>query len=208
MNRLKRGFVIMFDGPDGVGKSTQLELAADALKRQGYKVECLHVLGGTDINEALRRVLFSNYPRPAETDAYIALAMHYSLAERLKKLVSEGVIVLVDRSALSMVAYQVFGGGFDQKLGYQLADKAIKIDKANLIIVYQAPEAVLTSRRAAQAKAKDYFERQNQAFHQRTIEGYKAAAQHYGATVIDGATDITTVHKLTMEAIHRSLTAA
>src|SRR6478609_9484651 len=117
------GKVIMFDGPDGVGKTTQFELAAEALEKQGHKVYKTHILGGTDIGEALRSVMFSTAERPAMTNMHLALAIYYALAAEVEQKRTQGYTVLIDRSPLSLIAFQVYGDGLDEKAGYDACDE-------------------------------------------------------------------------------------
>jgi len=189
----------MFDGPDGVGKTTQFELAAKQLRAEGREVYTTHLLGGTPIGEALRGVLFSEASRPARTNLHVSLAIYYALAEELAGFRKAGTVILVDRSPLSLIAYQVYGDGLDESLGYRACDETLAAFKPDALIVYDAPLAVLSERRTARKKAGDYFEAQQLEYHRRTTEGYAAAARKYDSSTIDATGSIEVVHAKTMK---------
>lgn len=100
---------ITFEGIDGSGKSTQLELLAESLRNSGKKVLITREPGGTVLAENLRKVLLhSNVSAPAELLLFgAARAQH--VAEVIRPALQQGTIVLSDRFADSSVAYQ--GGG-------------------------------------------------------------------------------------------------
>lgn len=198
------GVVIMFDGPDGVGKTTQLELAAKELRRGGRDVFTTRVLGGTPIGEELRKALFTEHPRPEEVNAYVALAMYFALAEEINNR-RQTDVVLVDRSPLSIIAYEVFGGGLDKALGYELADQATQLIKPELLISYEASLDITMARMVKNHEKKDYFERQPKEYFERVQRGYDEAAKHYDATIIDASGTVNEVHTLTMLKINALL---
>lgn len=100
---------ITFEGIDGSGKSTQLQLLADELRKAGKKVLLTREPGGTALAENLRKVLLeSNVSAQAELLLFgAARAQH--VAEVIKPALADGAIVLSDRFADSSLAYQ--GGG-------------------------------------------------------------------------------------------------
>ncbi len=197
----------MFDGPDGVGKTTQFDLVTEALRAKGHDVYTTHIFGGTPIGEALRTVMFSSAARPANTNLHISLAIYYALAKELEQKRRQGTIILVDRSPLSLIAYQVYGDGLDETLGYAACDKSLEAFKPDKLIVYSAPLETLQNRRTDRQKATDYFEQQKEAYHTRTTEGYIAAAARYKATTIDASDSIEDVHKKTTQVIAPLLTS-
>ena len=199
----------MFDGPDGVGKSTQFELAAAALRKGGHQVYTTHLLGGSDIGNALRAIMFSNAERPAITNLHLSLAIYYALLDNLKNHLDNGEIVLIDRSPLSLYAYQVFGDGLDEAIGRQACQEALQAFGPQKVIVYEAPIETLLQRRQTQQaqKASDYFEQQKLDYHRRTTEGYQVATALFQADTIDASRPIEAVHTATMAVINAALAA-
>ena len=64
------GFIIAIDGPDGSGKTTQLTLLKEWLKKKGYKIHSTRASGGTPIGEELRKASLSNTDRSAEVAVF------------------------------------------------------------------------------------------------------------------------------------------
>jgi len=173
---LKNGLVIAFDGPDGVGKSTQLALTADWLETQGFKVHRTRSNGGTPIGEELRKASLSQNERSALTDVYITLAMGQALAEDLDKRRAAGELCLIDRCPLAHLAYNTFGSQLpDKNMGYTAAELMFKAWRIDILLYFEAPQSVLDDRRKARTdKPTDYYEQQGTEYNQRVREGYQA----------------------------------
>ena len=196
--------LVMFDGPDGVGKSTQIKLTAQALAGRGVKTYVTRLSGGTKIGEQLRKIsLNPSLKRTARTDLYIVLAMYNALSEELKVKRSEGYVCLVDRSPLSIIAYQVFGSGLSMNVGEAYVREAIAMFDPDVIISYDAPEEVIMHHLAKRAGKKnlDFFEGQSDEFNRRVLQGYAEANDLFSVSVINADADKKTVHLRTMAAI-------
>ncbi|MEO6513987.1 MAG: dTMP kinase [Candidatus Saccharimonadales bacterium] len=197
------GKLFMFDGPDGVGKTTQLNMAAEALTKKGYEVYLTKTHGGTPIGEALRTVSLSEVERTPLTDMYISLAMHSALAEVIEEKRDRGVIVLVDRSPLSIVAYQAYGSGLDKDFTMGIIDIDMQLFKPDCIIVYDAPIAITRQRMLERNKKnhtkQEYFESKSPEYFERVARGYRDAANHFHAEVIEATDTPEQVHKRTMK---------
>ncbi len=177
------GIVIVFDGPDGVGKTTQLELTARWLRSEGRDVYTTRASGGTEIGEALRAASLSDAPRPAEVDVYISLAMHTAVGMDINERRTQDTIILVDRSPMALVAYNIFGGQLKNTAeGYAAYEKLMKLWHPDLCLYVDAPQLTADERRASrQDKPSDYFEKQDGAFHQRVRTGYQEAMKRLKA---------------------------
>jgi dTMP kinase len=192
----------MFDGPDGVGKTRQVELAADRLTKQGESVYVTRAHGGTPVGEKLRLVSLSDTPRRPLTDLLLSRTIHAELAYELHIKRSLGTTCLVDRSPASMLAYQVYGSGLDADIAYPVINNDMQYFDPTLLLIYTADLAVLESRRRHRGGAGDYFEDKPADYHNRVIAGYAEAAQLYGGIIIDASGSIESVHEQTMEIIH------
>ena len=195
----------MFDGLEWVGKTTQLGLAAGALKEQGYEVWTSRVNGGAPIGEALRAVLFDSFERPPETDLYVHLAQQYALNVEVERKRQAGMVLLIDRSPLSIIAYQVYGSGLDEATGFKVANKVLGLLRPNLVISYMAPKEVIAVRHAKANHDSDYFEQKPQVYFDRVAKGYEIANKRFDVQVIDASGDIDSVHKDTMSRINSVL---
>jgi len=105
----KRGKFITFEGGDGSGKSTQLQLTASWLTNNGYEVYLTREPGGTRIGEMIRELLLDpeNTDMAAMTEMLLYAAARAQLArEKIEPALAEGAIVLCDRWVDSSMVYQ------------------------------------------------------------------------------------------------------
>lgn len=107
------GLLIVLEGSEGAGKSTQLERLAAALRRAGRDVVALREPGGTPLGDEIRRVLLdpASDIEPA-AEALLFIASRAQLVARvIRPALARGAVVLIDRFFLSTYAYQVEGRG-------------------------------------------------------------------------------------------------
>lgn len=176
---MKRGLAIAFDGPDGVGKSTQLELAAEWLETLGHDVHTARASGGTPIGEELRKASLSDNPRSAIVDVYISLAMHTALGEDITRRVALGQTCLIDRSPLAIMGYNAYGSQLeDKQRGIEACKEMFRLWQLDALFVFDANQTVLNGRRQTRTdKPSDYFEKQDAAYHERVRQGYEAGVR-------------------------------
>lgn len=192
--------LIMFDGPDGVGKTTQIALAEQVLKNQGLSVLSTRINGGSEIGEALRKVYLSNVERPAATDYYLGRAIYAAFITEIDRIRTNYDVILVDRSPLSNVAYQSYGSGYPLEDALNGCTETLKALQPDLLVCYMAPLTTLRERLAHTSEAKsDYFESKGDEYFERVLEGYRATTERFGAKVIDATGDEATVHAETMK---------
>lgn len=107
---------ITFEGPDGSGKSTQIQLLSEALTAAGYNVLTVREPGGTPISEQIRDVVHSLRNREM-SDRAECLLYNAARAQLVDQVIlphlERGGIVLCDRYADSTAAYQGYGRGLD-----------------------------------------------------------------------------------------------
>lgn len=194
----------MFDGPDGVGKTTQINLAYQKLTDQNYEVHITRSHGGTEIGELLREISFRQLKRQALTDHYISMAIHAELRHNIARRRAEGVHILVDRSPLSNWAYQVHGGGLEHDFAKADIERSLALFAPDVIICYRADLATLRQhmRTRANKPSEDYFESLPDSFYKKVLEGYADAAERFGAVVLDASGSIEAVHEATMTQLH------
>jgi dTMP kinase len=206
---LRRGAVICLDGPDGVGKTTEIRLLADELQSQGFSVETIRLYGGSPIGEMLREVAFSPLPRPARSDLHLALAIYYALAPKLNEMRQAGKVVLVDRSPLSIIAYQVYGDGLNADEGYAACGEAMRLIAPDLTLLLLAPLGILTERHSKRhgVENSNYFENQPPEYHERVLAGYNKASLTYAAKIIEASSSADDVHAKTLKQVELLLDA-
>jgi dTMP kinase len=106
-----------FDGIDGVGKSTQVSLLADALRARGKEVLICRDPGSTPLGERIREVLLANdsdTPISRRAEMLLYMAARAQLVEQvIRPALDAGKVVIADRYLLANVVYQGHAGGLD-----------------------------------------------------------------------------------------------
>ena len=201
------GLVVFFEGLDGVGKTTQLELAVENLRSDDWLVQTTRGHGGTPFGEALRKVSLESIDRQPDTNLYLSMAIHNELGHQVRQWREDGAITLIDRGPLSMAAYQIFGDGCDPEAGWR--EVAIDIERfdSELLILYTAAIDVARQRSKDRGGKADYFERKPRSYFERIEAGYQESGERFGALAIDAEASIEQVNARTMGAIHSALCA-
>lgn len=206
---MSRAQLIVIDGPDGAGKTTQVQLLAAYLAEQGVSVHATRASGGTPIGEELRKVSLSPHERRPETDVYISLAMHTELGFDLRARIKAGQTVIVDRSPLALIAYNTYGSQLpDQQFGIDSCTQLLKLWQIDHFIFMDASQQLLDARRSKRGHS-DYFEMQNSAFHHRVRQGYKAGLDLLQrtrglvtqTTIVDAAQSVETIQQQITESV-------
>ena len=176
-----RGLFITFEGGDGAGKSTHLQLVAEALRQRGEEVVCPREPGGTIIGEQLRGVVLDpgNYVMTDECELLVYEAARAQLVSQvIKPALARGAVVLCDRFADSTVAYQAFGRGLDRSFvdgANAFSCQGLVPDRT--ILMMTGGDAEVGLDRATQHKHADRLEMAGKDFHDRVIAGYRELAQ-------------------------------
>ena len=108
------GKLIVFEGPDGSGKTTILKKVNEKLTDEGYKLKLVREPGGTDISEKIREIIIDNdnVNMAAKTESLLFAASRAQLVEeKLRPALENGEIILCDRFVLSSLLYQGVGRG-------------------------------------------------------------------------------------------------
>lgn len=175
-NDQSHGVFISFEGGDGAGKSTHLQMLAEALRSRGEEVVCLREPGGTIIGEQLRQTVLDpgNYIMSDTCELLIYEAARAQLVEQVvKPALARGAIVLCDRFADSTIAYQSFGRGIDRAFierANEFACQGIWPDRTILMLTGGGAEVGLD--RATQHKHADRLEMAGTDFHERVNAGF------------------------------------
>ena len=112
---MKKGLFITFEGADGCGKTTQLNLLKEYLENSGYEVVLTREPGGKGLGEKVREILL-NYDGEVSNrcESFLFLADRAQNIDIIvNPAIEQGKIVLCDRHTDSSVAYQGYGRGLD-----------------------------------------------------------------------------------------------
>jgi dTMP kinase len=166
--------LIVLEGAEGAGKSTQIKLLAEALTKAGRKVVSLREPGGTPLGEEVRKVLLHDatldiVPR---AESLLFMAARAQIVEReVMPALARAATVLMDRFFLSTYAYQMAGRGlpFDQVIAAnKLATAGLRPD-LTILLTMPASEGLA---RAQKRGAKDRMEQADVDFHERVAKAF------------------------------------
>jgi len=183
------GFFITFEGIDGCGKTTQLELLGERLAASGREVVRTREPGGSELGNTIRAWLLETALAPcsaAETLLFMADRSQH-VAEVIRPALARGAVVLCDRHTDSTLAYQGYGRGEDIAALRRLNAYATAGLVPRLTLILDLDPETAADRMAAAGRAADRFEREAGDFHRRLRAGYLAiaAAEPERCRVID-----------------------
>jgi dTMP kinase len=179
------GLFITFEGTEGSGKSTQIEILAHRLRVEGYVVRNFREPGGTPISELLRYLLKhseDNHAMTAETELLLMNASRAQLVrEAIRPALEADAIVLCDRFYDSTLAYQGYGRGLDLAMVRNIIDCAVGSTRPDLTLLLHVPVAVSEERRRARLlpglePVRDRMEEADRSFFERVEAGFKKLA--------------------------------
>ncbi len=185
MNR--KGLLISFEGPDGSGKSTQLRLLKQALRKEGHRVFVTRQPGGTKIGKVLRSLLLkrSNVHLSERAELFLYLADRAQhVHEVIAPAVKSGSIVLVDRYMDSTWVYQGAGRGFPIDLIEKCNRFAVAGFVPDMTLVFDVSAQKGLSRVAKGRSKTDRMEAQSLAFHRRVSQGFRRLRRRFGRRVV------------------------
>lgn len=162
--------IISFEGLDGSGKTTQLQIFKKYLQDRGYKVLSSFEPGSTDLGKRLRElILENNYLNPVSI-FYLFLSDRY---EHISKIIEPNYhsydFILIDRYIDSTIAYQQYGMQIDKFI----IQSVKSIDKRYIPKLTFFLDISLIRQRI-RMEGKDRFESKDTEFYRRVREGYKA----------------------------------
>lgn len=173
-----RGRFITFEGTEGVGKSTQLENAANTLKDLGIDVIVTREPGGTPMAENIRELLLSPREEPVHETTELLLmfaARAQHLHNRILPALDKGQWVLCDRFTDATFAYQGGGRGVPAERIALLETLVQGEVRPDHVILLDAP--VETGMARAKKRGElDRFEQETLVFFQRIRDTYLARA--------------------------------
>jgi dTMP kinase len=200
-----RGLFITFEGTEGGGKTTQIQLLAERIRQMGRSIKVLREPGGTPIGEEIRHTLKHSAQNRAMTPEAELLLVNASRAQLVREIISPaltaGEIVLCDRFFDSTVAYQGYGRQLDLAFIRQLVRFAVGEIRPQLTLLLSVPLAISEVRRQLRRPGgvgeRDRFEEADRDFFTRVEEGYQAiaAAEPDRVRIIDGTQPMDTVHE-------------
>jgi dTMP kinase len=169
-----RGRLIVLEGQESAGKSTQAPRLLRWLAERGVDAILVREPGGTDVGEKIRElVLHVPYQLTAATEALLFMASRAELVDRvIEPALRGGRTVVIDRFFLSTYAYQVAGRGLDADLvasANALATQGLVPDLTVVLTLSARERRARLDRRGGH----DKIEREGQEFHARVDSAFE-----------------------------------
>lgn len=175
---MKKGIFITLEGPDGSGKSTQIQLLHEYLTKKGYDIILTREPGGTVISEEIRKVILN--PELKEMKDMTELLLYASaraqlVGEVIKPALEQGKAVISDRFIDSSAVYQGIGRGLGIETVYEVNGYALQgiMPDITFLLDLDAEEGIKRKKKQAEL---DRMEQQDMEFHQRVAQGYREIA--------------------------------
>ncbi|HEY1162020.1 MAG TPA: dTMP kinase [Candidatus Dormibacteraeota bacterium] len=199
---MSRGLFITFEGTEGSGKTTQVELLGEKLSyRQPLMVR---EPGGTELGERMREVVLnSGMELDGEAEMYIFMAARRQLLQELiNPALALGRIVIADRYHDSTLAYQ--GGGRGVPVSWPAT-----FPRPDMTFLLSLPVPKGRERQLSAGKTADRVERESIEFHKRVAAEYErlAAAEPERITRLDASESREAVHHKVMSRVKPAVDA-
>lgn len=172
MKPRRRGIFISIEGPDGSGKSTQIENIKDYFRKKGIDFVFTREPGGTAIGERIREIILD---RSCKEMDYMTEAMLYAaaraqdVAQVIRPALDAGKVVLCDRFVDSSIAYQGYGRKLGDSVtiinGYAVGDCI-----PDLTLLMKLDPRV--GKHRIKEELQDRLEAEKEAFHMEVYKGY------------------------------------
>ena len=201
------GIFITMEGPDGSGKTTQIELLKKYLESKGYDIVITREPGGTAISEAIREIILNpDYKEMSHmTELLLYAAARAQLVNQvIKPALEEGKAVICDRFVESSAVYQGIGRGLGVGTVYEVNSYALGDVKPKLTIFMDLDAEEGIKRKKNQTEL-DRMEMEDLSFHKRVVEGYRQLADLYPERIvpISATLPIEEIHSMIVEEVKK-----
>ncbi len=198
-----KGKFIVFDGPDGSGKSTQFRLLGELVHEAGFDVCEVREPGGTPVGERIREVLLdpSLDEMAVRCELLLYMASRAQLASQtLKPAKESGAIILADRFISSTLAYQGSAGGLAVDDIMHIGQFAVEECWPDLVIIFDVEPEIASQRLNPEL---DRMELKGDDYHKKVRGGYldQAKENPSGYLLIDAGGSIADTFKKVLEGL-------
>ena len=168
------GSLITFEGIDGSGKSTQIQMLEYEFDKLGVEYKTFREPGGTELSEKIRAILLDkkNIELISTAESLLFAAARAQLtAEQIKPAIAKGEFVICDRFTDSTIAYQGYGRGLNINNLEKINNIATDGLNPDITFILDINPDVTKIRMDAEALdrmeniGKDFFERVRQGYH-------------------------------------------
>src|SRR4030095_4999443 len=177
---------ITFEGIDGSGKTTQLQLLHEVLQKRNMDAVIAREPGGTEVGEAIRQILLHSGTQDLKPLSELLLyyaSRHQNLCHNILPALERGQWVLCDRYADASLAYQGYGRGLDLNFIEQLNQAVVgqRLPNLTFLIDLDPTVALTRARQRNQGRVVDEgrFEMESFSFFERVRQGYLTIARDH-----------------------------
>ncbi|HSH42729.1 MAG TPA: dTMP kinase [Arenicellales bacterium] len=188
------GRFITVEGQDGAGKTTNLDVIEEIVRKAGYRVVRTREPGGTPLGDEIRRLVL--HRQDLEIDAMAELLLIFAaraqhLAQVIRPALEAGAWVVCDRFTDATYAYQGGGRGVDMNAIAELERRVQDGLQPDLTLLFDV-DAPTGARRANGRGSPDRFESEAESFRERVRDVYlsRARAEPERVRVVDASRDL------------------
>lgn len=176
---MSRGRLLVLEGVEGAGKTTQAARLSSALRSAGHEVVAVREPGGTSLGERIRGLLLAEQGEMSPAaEALLFMASRAELVQLvIRPALDRGAVVIADRFFLSTYAYQSGGRGLPERLVREANAMATGGLMPDLTLLLRLPPDDGLARAAGRGAA-DRMEREGNDFHARVAEYFRLAESH------------------------------
>ena len=176
----RSGKLITFEGSDGSGKSTNIELMREYLTKSGVDVLVTREPGGTEVGELVRNILLTCDDLTTTTELLLIFAARAQHIEQvIVPALASGKCVLSDRYIDATYAYQGFGRGMEERVIKAIELVLPNFIKPDLTILFDVPVALSFDRMRLRDNPSDRFEAEAIQFFENVRNGYLYRAKQF-----------------------------
>jgi len=201
------GKFIVLDGPEGAGKTTQVERLVRWLRENGRQATAVRDPGSTPVSERIRAVLLDKRlpDMDARTEVFLYMASRAEMVARIiRPALGVGLVVVSDRFVSSTVAYQGSAGGIDPAVIWDLGRVACGGIEPDLTVILDLP---VEAGFARLVREHDRIESKDRSYHEKVRQGFlgMALARPDRFAVVDAQRSPDEVAAAVREAVARVL---
>ena len=202
-----RGKFVTFEGAEGSGKSTQINLIYELLQKKHKDILNVREPGGVKISESIRDILLDvkNKKMTSECETLLYMAARSQLVDEvIEPALKAGRIILCDRFLDSTVVYQGYGAGVDVEFIKKIGSFITHGITPDLTFVFDIDPEKGFARRT---RGKDRIEERPLEYHRRVRDGYLALAKQEPKriVVIDAEKSREEIHAVVLKHVEKVL---
>jgi dTMP kinase len=200
---MQQGKFVSFEGIEGCGKSTQIALLSDYLKKRNISHTITREPGGTAVGEGIRKILLNSETIHLTVASELLLfyaSRSQNILEKIKPALERGEMVICDRYYHASMAYQGYGRGIPLDFIHKLTDLVCSPYRPDVTFLLDIePEVGLARARArnnARAENEGRFEAEDLEFYNKVRDGYlELASEDERIQIIYADRPIEAVHR-------------